>query len=197
MGTDGGSCDPQRPMRADARRNYERLVATAQEVFTTQGPDAPLDDIARRAGVGPGTLYRHFPNREALLEAVYRDKLEQLTDRAYELLNERTPEDALAEWIREQVRWVSSIRGLTSALKAAMATDAEAFSYCKIRLHEAAEAVLEAARETGAVRSDIEANDLLRLGHGIAVAADLAPESGDLLVSVMINGLKVADKKFP
>jgi AcrR family transcriptional regulator len=182
-------------MRADARRNYERLVTTAREVFTEQGPDAPLDDIARRACVGAGTLYRHFPNREALIEAVYRGEIERLSDLAYELLKDRPPEDALAEWIRAQVSWVSSIRGLLAALKGVLDKDSESYAYCKTRLREAAGGLLDAAKADGRIRPDVEAADLLRLGHGLAVAADLAPEAADRMVGIMIDGLKTGNSQ--
>ena len=190
MGITTESCDPRRTMRSDARRNYERLVAMAREVFTEQGPDAPLDEIARRAEVGPGTLYRHFPNRVALLEAVFRDEIGRHADRAYTLLKERGPADALAGWIREQVGHASSIRGLASALQAAMDEGSGCFAPCTTRLCCAAETLLTAAREVGAVRADIDADDLLRLGHAIAAVADAAPEKAERLVSVLISGLR-------
>jgi AcrR family transcriptional regulator len=89
-----------RPMRADARRNYERIVATANELFTAHGADVPLDDVAKKAGVGAGTLYRHFPTREKLFEAVYRDEIEVLADRAYVLHEQLPPWEALEAWPR-------------------------------------------------------------------------------------------------
>src|SRR3954452_21187219 len=89
-----------RPQRADARRNVERLIAVAREAFAENGADASLDDIARRAGVGPGTLYRHFPNRMPLMESVYRDNVEALCASASELLSAPSPGEALAQWMR-------------------------------------------------------------------------------------------------
>src|SRR5206468_1197163 len=88
------------PLRADARRNRDRLIAAAREAFAERGADASLDDVARRAGVGPGTLYRHFPTRFALMEAVYRDGVEALCAEAYDLLSSSAPGDALASWLR-------------------------------------------------------------------------------------------------
>jgi AcrR family transcriptional regulator len=178
-------------MRADARRNYERIVATAREVFTEQGPDAPLDEIVRRAGVGAGTLYRHFPHREALIEAVYRGEIEQLSARAYELIEEHSPEDALAEWMREQVHWIVRGRGLAATLKAALDKDSETFAYCKATMRTAAAAVLTAAQDAGKVRTDVGPADLLRLGHGVAVTAEHAtPEDSERLLTVVLDGLR-------
>src|SRR5215472_5244918 len=103
------------PKRADARRNYERLIAAAAAVFAERGADdVSLEEIARRAGVGIGTLYRHFPTRQALLEAVYIDQVESLSARAGELLRAESPADALAEWLRAMVKFSSTKRSMTA-----------------------------------------------------------------------------------
>jgi len=178
-------------MRADARRNYERIVATAREVFLAQGIDAPLDDIAKRAEVGPGTLYRHFPSRDTLIEAVYREEIEELSDSAYEFAKELPPEEALHAWMRRQVRFVVERAGLASALKAAIDEDSEVFGYCKEKLRAAVAVVLEPAQLAGLVRADIEPSDLLRLGHGIGAGARYADEAGMArLLSVVLDGLR-------
>jgi len=104
-------------MRADARRNYERLVATARKVFLEHGPEAPLDEIARLAQVGPGTLYRHFPSRVALMEAVYRSDITELTAHAYQLLEQYQAAEALDLWLRHFVYYVVNGHGLMAALK--------------------------------------------------------------------------------
>src|SRR5262249_14882524 len=121
----GGSMDAAtRPMRADARRNYERILECARQTFAELGTEAPLDEIARRTGVGPGTLYRHFPNRAALIEAVYRSSIEALSRRAAELLDaDHTPLEALDLWVRAQVDFVMNRRGLAVTLKAALDRD--------------------------------------------------------------------------
>lgn len=185
-----GSPSTPRPMRADARRNYERIIAVAREAFAEHGPDAPLDDVARRACVGPGTLYRHFPNREALIEAVYRADIEQLTQRAHELAKTHSPGDALVEWMREQVDFAMRKRGLATTLKAAMDRDSKTFALCKVILNEAASTLVKAAQEAGAIRDDVEPGDLLRMGHGIAVASEAVPESAGRLLTVMLDGLR-------
>jgi AcrR family transcriptional regulator len=178
-------------MRADARRNSELLVATAREVFAEKGAEAPLDEIAKRAGVGAGTLYRHFPNRDALVEAVYRGEVSELADRATALLAEHPPDIALTEWMRAQVRFVSHRRGLATSLKATLSRTSETMVWCKNRLLGSAEELLEAAKQEGTIRADLEPYDLLRLGHGIAVAAELGSETdGERLIEVMLNGLR-------
>jgi AcrR family transcriptional regulator len=178
-------------MRADARRNYERIVATAREVFFEHGVEAPLDDIVKRAGVGAGTLYRHFPSREVLIEAVYRQEIEEIAERAYLLAREQSPEDAVRGWMHEMIRFHSERSDLTAALKAAIDEESETFQYCKAKLREAAWALLEQAQAAGAVRTDLEAVDLMRLSHGIAASAKSADAAGrERMVSVMMNGLR-------
>lgn len=182
-----------RPMRADARRNHERLVAAARSAFTEHGTDAPLDDIARRAGVGPGTLYRHFPHREALIEAVYRDDIERLSARAFELAEKHPPGEALALWMREQVERTFERCGLAVTLKAAIDRGSETFAHCKSVMFGAAEAVLTPAQEAGLVRPDVEPRDLLLLAHGLAVSSQTAPESTERLLSITLAGLRAGD----
>jgi AcrR family transcriptional regulator len=179
------------PMRADARRNYERIVATAREVFFEQGVEAPLDDIVKRAGVGAGTLYRHFPTREVLVEAVYREEIETLAERAYQLAKEMPPEDALREWMRTQIRFHAERSGLAAALKAAIDEDSETFQYCKTMLRDAVGTLLGAAQDAGVVRQDLQAVDMMRLGHGVGASAKYADEEGkDRLLSVILDGIR-------
>lgn len=185
-----GDVPTTRLPRADARRNVERIVATAREAFTEGGIDVPLDTIARRAGVGPGTLYRHFRGREALLEAVYRSDIEHLSNRAHELSAERSPEEALREWVGEQVRYVIHRRGLTAAIKASLDHDSETFAYCKDLMRKAAETVLAPAQEAGVVRDSLEPRDLLLLAHGVGTVAEAAPDAVDRLLTVMLDGLR-------
>ena len=178
-------------MRADARRNYERIVATAREVFFEKGVDAPLDDIVKRAGVGAGTLYRHFPNREALIEAVYRSEIEEVADQSQELAHTLPPLEALREWIRGLVNFQTDRTGLTAAIKAVMDQDSETFQYCKHKLRDAASSLLVPAQATGAVRPDLDAIDLMRLSHGIGAAARYADEeSRSRMISILLEGMK-------
>ena len=178
-------------MRADARRNYERIVATAREVFFEQGVDVPLDDIVKRAGVGAGTLYRHFPTRDTLIEAVYRQEIEDLAERVRVVTKELPAEEALREWMRDQIRFQHERAGLAAALKAAVDEESEVFQHCKVTLREAVGVLVEAARAAGVIRPDIDAVDVMRLGHGIGASAKYADDAGkDRLMSIALNGLR-------
>jgi AcrR family transcriptional regulator len=156
-----------RPQRADARRNYERVVAAAHEVFAEAGPEASLNEIARRAGVGPGTLYRHFPTRHALLTAVLRDRIEALCGRADELLAAESPDAALAEWLRVFLANARSGQGLGSALMTG-GPDELGFD-CHQQIRDAAAELLTNAQRAGTARADLEPGDLLQLVVGIAL----------------------------
>jgi AcrR family transcriptional regulator len=193
MATAGRSCqdaDAPRPMRADARRNFERLVVAAREAFTEHGPDASLDEIARRAGVGPGTLYRHFPTRVALLAAVYRDDVARLSARAHELLAEKPIEEALVAWMREQVAYVLHRRALSSMIKTMLDRDSEMLTWCKTTMREAVGALVVRAQEAGLIRPEVSGSDVLRLGHAIGYMSESAPEDADRLLSYMLDGLR-------
>ncbi|MEV6340317.1 helix-turn-helix domain-containing protein [Nocardia vinacea] len=182
-----------RPMRADARRNYERIVTSAQEAFAEQGPDAPLEEIARRAGVGIGTLYRHFPSREVLIEAVYRSSIEQLSARAHSLLETHSGTEALEIWLREQVQWVMDNRSLATTLKAGMDKGSPTFTLCRTLITDAASALLQAAQDSGDIRRDIEPRDLLRFGHGIGIACETVPEAAPRMLDVTLDGMRATN----
>ena len=180
------------PMRADARRNRELLLAAALAAFTERGADdTSLEEIARRAGVGIGTLYRHFPGRTALLEAVYTDQVAALCQRAGELAASEPPGAALAAWMRELVEFSATKQNLTSALAADYDKDAPVFSACRDDLLAAATALLTRAQQAGAVRPDVQPLDLLRLSHGVAAATARADdaEQAERLLSLMLNGM--------
>ena len=182
-----------RQMRADARRNYGLLLAAASAAFTAHGPDVCLDDIARSAGVGVGTLYRHFPNRQALLAAVYRERIEALSAEAEELLNAPSPGAALASWLRSVLVHNITQRGLKEALMVVEGTDgAGAITDCKTRLHAAGGALLVRAQEAGEIRAGLTISDVLRLAHGIAMVTDKTPdgpEQANRMLDVVIDGL--------
>ncbi|MFI5777642.1 TetR/AcrR family transcriptional regulator [Nocardia sp. NPDC051570] len=186
----------QRPMRADARRNYERIITYAREAFAEHGPQAPLDDIARRAGVGAGTLYRHFPHREALIEAVYRSTIEALSRRAFDLIDTVPPGESLRLWLHAQVDYVMNERSLAVTLKAAIDRDSETFTLCSTLVADAAGAVLRSAQDAGLVRDDIEPRDVLRLAHGIGAACEHAGrEAADRLLAVAWDGLRTTTSR--
>ncbi|MBK3634844.1 TetR/AcrR family transcriptional regulator [Streptomyces sp. MBT97] len=183
-----------RPMRADARRNYERLLKVAAEAFAEHGEGASLDDIAKRAGVGSGTLYRHFPTRQALLEAAYVDRIEALAVRADELGARLPPGEALQEWLDELCVGTIQVRGMKSLLGSAV-TDGStvAVTACSTHLKGAAARLVAAAQRAGALRADVEAIDVLRLAHGVATASEFAQGDGDAIrryVSLLTEGLR-------
>jgi len=182
--------DTERPMRADARRNYERIVATAKDLFA-HGADVPLDDIAKKACVGAGTLYRHFPTREKLIEAVYRDEISLLADRAFVLHDELPPWEALEAWLVEQVTWVVERHKLATILKESIDSGSETFQYCQARLREATGVLVDAAQDAGLIRADVDGVDVLRLGHGAGMAVkNCTPEEGKRVLSVILDGLR-------
>jgi len=182
-------------MRADARRNYQRLVAAALEAFAERDADtASLEEIARRAGVGIGTLYRHFPTRQALLEAVYRDQVEGLRAKAQELARAESPGAALADWLRALVAFSSTKRSLTTALLETLDKDSELLSSCGTILRSATSELLERAQRAGVVRRDVKGTDVLRLAHGVSMAADWAPgDAGqaERMLALVIDGLTI------
>ncbi|WP_329408618.1 TetR/AcrR family transcriptional regulator [Streptomyces sp. NBC_00704] len=168
-----------RPMRADARRNYARLLETAARAFAEHGEGASLDDIARRAGVGSGTLYRHFPTRQALLEAAYLDRIEALAARAGALGRELPPGEALTAWLEELCVGTIQVRGMRALLGSAVADGgAAAVTGCGTPMRAAAARLVEAAQREGTLRRDIDPIDVLRLAHGVATASELAAGEG-------------------
>ncbi|MFF7792677.1 TetR family transcriptional regulator [Streptomyces sp. NPDC007991] len=168
-----------RPMRADARRNYERLLKVAVEAFAEHGEGASLDDIAKRAGVGSGTLYRHFPTRHALLEAAYLDRVEAIAARADELAAALAPGEALMEWLYELGAGMIRIRGLRALLGPAVTQSGSTVATaCGDSVRSAAARLVRAAQQEGTLRRDVEPIDVLRLAHGVSTAAEQADEEG-------------------
>ncbi|MER6077431.1 helix-turn-helix domain-containing protein [Streptomyces sp. NPDC001833] len=178
-------------MRADARRNHDRLLAEARAVFAEHGTDASLEDVARRAGVGIGTLYRHFPTRHALMSAVFEDALSDLLARARELQTAPDPCQALLTWLHEVVVHAAAYRGLSRALMSA--SPASALSRCGTPMREAGNALLTRAQDAGTVRADVQIADLLQLTHAIALAAEEStgdPQLADRLLTLTLKGLE-------
>ncbi|MFJ7964780.1 TetR/AcrR family transcriptional regulator [Streptomyces sp. NPDC096324] len=194
-GTSGPAQGPGAPrvMRADARRNHGRLLAEARAAFAAHGTDASLEDVARRAGVGIGTLYRHFPNRHALMSAVFEDAVSDLLARSRELLDAPQPCTALVEWLREIISHAGAYRGLARALMSASREDGSHLARCSGPMREAGNALLLRARESGAVRPDVSIGDLLQLTNAIALAAEETPDDpalADRLLNLTLRGLK-------
>src|SRR6266436_10237590 len=149
---------PRRPQRADARVNHDKLVGAARALFTDKGTSAPLEEVAERAGVGIGTLYRHFPTRQALLEAVYVDEVEAMA-RAADDLSELPPWDALSEWLHQYVGFAATKRALNEALVEA-APDSDVLLSCRTAILGAGTALIERAQRAGAVRADTNFTDV-------------------------------------
>jgi len=184
-----GASTAGRPRRADARRNYDRLLDTARQVFAERGADASLDEIARRAGVGPGTLYRHFPNRAELLSAVLADWVEDIRGAADGPLAGLPPADALAGWLRLLHRHLTTYRGLAAFVNA----EDPALSGVCTPIAEVGEAVLGAAQRAGAARADVAVRDMHRMVNGVAIATEsLPPDSPEVtrLLDIIAAGLR-------
>jgi len=177
---------PVRPKRADARRNYDQIVAAAEAEIARHGAGASLEEIARRAGLGSATLHRHFPSRQALLEAVFHDRVEVLCARATELAGSSGPGAALAEWLRAVAVYGATTRGLArSLLDGGRDVAPPSGSTCEAMLTEAGAGLLSRAQEAGAVRPDVSILALLTLVNAISLAtegsADAATEAVGLL----------------
>ncbi|HZB75175.1 MAG TPA: helix-turn-helix domain-containing protein [Solirubrobacteraceae bacterium] len=151
-----------RPHRADARRNFDALLSAARDAFNRDGIDAPLEDIARRAGVGIGTLYRNFPTRSDLVEAVYVSEIEELLQAARDAM-ERHPWDALEAWLRRFSGYVATKLAMLQGLN----KDSEMFSVCRSAMYEAARPLYERAQAAGEIRTDTSLDDVLRLVSGV------------------------------
>jgi len=178
--------------RADAQRNVERLIGAAREAFAAHGPNASLDDIARAAGVGPGTLYRHFPTRLALFEAVYRDSVERLCADGDRLSATEPPAEALVDWLKGFVTVISQKRGLAAALTEEGRTS-DLFAACHSMINRTGGALLDRAKAARAVRDDVALGDLLKMTKAFANAAETSPEGPALaerLLSLAMDGLR-------
>jgi AcrR family transcriptional regulator len=181
-----------RALRADARRNVERLIEAARDAFATLGPTAPLDDIARAAGVGSGTLYRHFPNRIALMEAVYRANVERLCAEGERLAATEPPAQALLDWLRGFVTVVAEKRGLAAALTEEGRTS-ELFAQCHSMINATGARLVERAKAAGALRDDVALGDVLKMAKAFALAAETSPEGPALaerLLVLSMDGLR-------
>jgi AcrR family transcriptional regulator len=177
-------------MRADAQRSRAKLLAAATSAFMAKGADAPLEEIARQAGVGIGTLYRHFPTRLDLQEAVFRNQVAAVCDEGEELLDWPSPGEAFRHWLQALANYLATKRGLTAALVAADGSKAEVISTCSMAIRATAERLMTRAQESGEIRADLDPTELMMLIHGVIVASELHPEKSDRLMSLMLEGLR-------
>jgi AcrR family transcriptional regulator len=187
------SAEHTRKPRADAIRNRERVLEAAKAVFSAGGPDASLEAVAKTAGVGIGTLYRHFPTREALFEAVYRREVQQLADLAEQLKDEADPVEALRHYMRCNVEFVATKKGMSAVLALAAYKNAELFSFSYDQLRKSVGELLDRAVAAGDIREDIGPEDLLRALVGMCYKHDQPGWQASVLrlVDVFVDGLRV------
>jgi AcrR family transcriptional regulator len=179
-----------RPLRADAKRNYERLVTAARDVFAQEGGGASMEAIAKEAGVGIGTLYRHFPRRIDVVEAVYREDVDELTTVAESVTATMEPWPALVAWLEAFVRYASGKKRFLNELHEAFEKNPELRVASRERIVGALDLVLTPAQEAGMVRTDIDAPDLMQLLGSMCMSATLTPEQSGRLLVMIEDGLR-------
>ena len=181
-----------RTLRADARRNRDRLLSAAVRAFSQDGADVTLDSIAKDAGVGIGTLYRHFPTREALIEAAYRSELARLCDAVPDLLLDMPPDEATRAWMDRYIEYMSTKRGMADALRAVIASGGTPYAQSRDRLITAITSLLQAGAESGTLRADIEPADVLASLSGISLAAGEPAQRAQArrLLDLLMDGLR-------
>jgi AcrR family transcriptional regulator len=179
----------RRPTRADARRNYEKLIAAARDAFAEGGSATSLEEIARRAQVGIGTLYRNFPTRQALLEAVYVEEVEALCLTAADLAD-LPPWDALIAWLHRFVGYLATKRALAEELLGHLDRDAEFFRRCRAAFYTAGEPLLQRAQQAGEVRTDTSFDEVIQMVSGIAKISTAAPEQVERILDIALDGLR-------
>jgi AcrR family transcriptional regulator len=179
----------QRPKRADAQRNYEKVLAAAREAFAEGGESTALEEIARRAGVGIGTLYRHFPNRQALLEALYVGEVEDISRSAAEL-GDADPWEALTSWFTQFIGYIATKRALADELVNYLEPDAPLFRVARTSLYEAGEPLLRRAQEAGVVRPDVTISEVIQMVAGIAKIPATDPAQTEHILRIALDGLR-------
>jgi AcrR family transcriptional regulator len=182
---------PSSPLRADAARNRESLLAVASHAFATAETEPSMRAIARQAGVGIGTLYRHFPTREALVDAVYRDQVERLVVGAHELLADCPPTEALRRWMDLFAGWVATKRGMLGTLLVMIEAGEISHAQTRTELRSAITTILDAGRATGELRTDVDAEDILASLIGIFTVAGTPAQraQAERLLNLLMDGL--------
>ena len=179
-------------MRADAQRNREKLLVAAVDAFTREGPDVTLESVAKAAGVGIGTLYRHFPTRESLVEAAYRNELSRLCDAAPELAGTLPPDRALRAWMDRFLDYMTTKHGMADALRAVIASGGNPYAHSRDRMITALGGLLTAGVSAGVIRPDVAVDDVLVALSGVTLAAgkpDQRAQAGRLL-DLLLDGLR-------
>jgi len=188
-GVDRPDRDLHRPLRADAQRNRDLLIAAGRAAFTENGTAASLEDIARRAGVGVGTLYRHFPNRQALVEAVYVEEVEALCRSAADTAG--LPSwDALVQWFNRFVDYVATKHALVDEMMATIGRDAPVFRTCHEAIFTAGEPLIEQAKRDGSVRPDVQFVDVIRMVGGVTMIRNVGPDDIRRVLAMALDGLR-------
>ena len=182
----------QRPLRADAQRNRARLLEVAVRAFSQSGPEATLEAIAKEAGVGIGTLYRHFPTREALVEAAYRSELDKLCDPVPELIANMPADRALRTWMDRFVEYMTAKRGMSDALRQVIASGGNPYAHSRAKLTDAITALLDAGARAGTLRTDVDPVDVLASLSGLTlVAGELENrEQAGRMLDLLMDGLR-------
>ncbi len=185
---------PTKPMRADARRNYERLLAAGRNVLAARGSEASMEEIAKAADVGVGTLYRHFPRRIDLVEAVYREDVDGLATLAGELAETAEPWDGLVEWLQAFVRYAQSKRVFLTELHEAFEKNPNFKLDSRDKIATAAATVLHRAQQAGMARSDIDESDLMQLVGGMCMARASGIPQNERLLRLVLDGIRQVDQ---
>ncbi|MCA4135694.1 TetR/AcrR family transcriptional regulator [Arthrobacter sp. M4] len=184
--------DTERPLRADARRNREKILAAAAHVFAEEGLEAHLERIAKEAGVGSGTLYRNFPTREALIEAAYRNELSRLCDAAPDLLAALPPRDALRVWMGRFIDYATAKLGMAEALRAVVDSGVNPYAQSRELIMNALASLLDAATAARSIRPDINATVMFAALTGVALASGKPEEreQAEHLLDLILDGLR-------
>ncbi|MDA8427094.1 MAG: helix-turn-helix domain containing protein [Treponema sp.] len=186
----------ERRVRADAQRNLDALLQSAKEVFATSGVDAPVREIAEKAGVGIGTVYRHFPQRADLVAAVFRREIDACAEAAQVLAAEHEPGEALARWMQRYAAFIGTKRGLASALHSGNPAFDPLPAYFRERLEPALQTLLASAAAAGEVRSDFVAEDLLDAVASLCMRAyDRGPDHARRMVALLVDGLRYGSSR--
>ncbi|MFF1379325.1 TetR/AcrR family transcriptional regulator [Streptomyces sp. NPDC058308] len=191
--------DTERPLRADAQRNRDKILAAAVRVFTEEGLDAHFERIAREAGVGTGTLYRNFPTREVLIEAAYRNEVARLCDAVPGLLATMPPREALRAWMDRFIDYATAKLGMADALRAVVASGGDPYAHSRDMIQAAISRLMAAGTEAGVLRTDIRPTDVFAALAGIALTS-AKPDQRDQaerLLDLTLDGLRPVPPQPP